>query len=297
MEKPYFSDRERGAKPRTSEEISQTVWAALYQLIQARMEDGSFGYRFPATCPDGRGPCGTASIAFWQTARAEIPDLPDDEYVLANNVPDTIVILDLLQFCAYAIAKPVQEDYHGFFRHYHLSFERKEGLKDFVANVNRLFARNGIAFELSKEGNVERLGPAVLAEGLREAVFQTGDSYLDELLERARILFLSPHSHDRQDALEKLWDAFERIKTLEPGSDKRAQANALLDLASPDIAPKFRDYLGTEAHQLTEIGNKLRIRHAETDREPIGDAVQIDYLFQRMFGIIRYLLKNTGRGG
>ena len=43
----YFSDRERGPRPRTAEDISATVWTALRHLIDSRIEDGSFGYKFP----------------------------------------------------------------------------------------------------------------------------------------------------------------------------------------------------------------------------------------------------------
>jgi hypothetical protein len=39
------------------------------------------------------------------------------------------------------------------------------------------------------------------------------------------------------------------------------------------------------------------IRHTETDKVPIQDSAQVDYLFQRMFSIIRLLLKASGRGG
>jgi len=37
----------------------------------------------------------------------------------------------------------------------------------------------------------------------------------------------------RRESLEKLWDAWERLKTVEPGGDKKAQAKALLDKSIP----------------------------------------------------------------
>lgn len=295
MKQDYFSDRERGARPRTSEDINERVWHALYELIETNIYNGGFGYRFPDMCSDGAGPCGTDLQAFWRTAHGEIPDLPEHPHTF--EVPDCLTILDLLQFCAQSVAAPISKGYHSFFKHEHLDFDRERGLSEFVGAVNRLFARNGIAFELTQEGYAERLGPPILAEELRAATFNAGDEHTNDLLETARARFLSPHPQGRQDALEKLWDAFERIKTLEPGPNKRAQADALLDRACPDATPKFRDYLGSEAHQLTNIGNQLRIRHAETDREAVSDAAQVDYLFHRMFGFIRFLLKNTGRGG
>ncbi len=274
----YFSDRERGPRARTDEVISVRVWGALYDLVQSGIDNGSFGFRFPEMCSDGRGPYGTDAAAFWRTARAEIPDLP--EQLRADEPPDTLAILDLLEFCANSIAQPVQRDFHSYFGHYHLRFEREAGLVEFVSAVNRLFARNGIALELTPEGVAQRLGPPLLRDGLRQAVFHTGDAETDKMLEDARRRFLSPQFPDRQDALEKLWDAFERIKTLEQGSNKRESASRLLDLAVGDQALKFRAFLDDEAKALTAIGNTLRIRHSEIDKEPLQNSQQVDYLFQ-----------------
>jgi hypothetical protein len=289
----YFSDRERGSRARTEEVISIRVWGALYDLIQGRIDDGSFGATFPDMCPDGRGPVGTDARAFWRTAEAEMPYLP--EQLRPDELPDTLAILDLLEFCSRSIAQPLQGSYHSFFDHYHLGFDRVAGLANFTAAVDRLFARNGIAFELTPEGLVQRLGPPGLRDELRQAVFHTGDADTDRLLEDARRRILSPHPADRQDAIEKLWDAFERIKTLEPGSNKRERATRLLDRAAPGDMSKFREFLETEAKELTTIGNTLRIRHSETDKEPLQGMQQIDYLFHRMFSFLHLLLQATSR--
>ena len=47
--------------------------------------------------------------------------------------------------------------------------------------------------------------------------------------------------------------------------------------------------------ELTEIGNTYMIRHTEVGKKPIMKSEQIDYFFQRMFGVVRLLL-GTGRG-
>ena len=60
-------------------------------------------------------------------------------------------------------------------------------------------------------------------------------------------------------------------------------------------SPKFRAFLENEARQLTEIGNNLRIRHAEVTTEQLQGLEQVDYLFHRMFGFLYYLLRMTGR--
>jgi hypothetical protein len=103
-----------------------------------------------------------------------------------------------------------------------------KGLKN-LSPTRTDFYRDGIGFELTPEGKAMRLGPSLLREALAGALFHTGDAETDRLLEDSRRLILLPHIEDRRNALEKLWDAFERIKTLEPGTDKRAQITASED--------------------------------------------------------------------
>lgn len=290
----YFTDRENGPKVRSAETINDRVWRGIYALIQSRLSDGGFGYRFPDQCPDGNGPIGCDWRAFERLLQAEVPDI---EWPLdADTPPDTPVILDLLEFCAASVGLPVEGWYHSFYRHHHLSWEREPGLAAFVSDINRLFARNGLAFELTPEGEARRLLPAPLAASLASALFTTGDSETDQLLEQARKRISLPRIEDRKDALEKLWDAFERLKTLESGNGKREQAEALLDRAAA-AGSQFRHMLGAEAKALTDIGNTFRIRHSEVGQESLTTPEQIDYLFTRMFAFIRQLLRTTGRGG
>jgi hypothetical protein len=215
--------------------IDSRVWGGLYALITTRLGDRSFGYRFPEQCPDGDGACGCDEQAFRRVLAAEVPwaewPLPP------NETPATPVILDLLEFCAGAVGQPIEGTFHSFFRHHHLSWERESGLQRFVADVNLLFARNGIAYELTPAGQARRLLPQPLAQALGWTLFVTGDAETDRLLEVSRIRIASPKPEDRQDALEKLWDAFERLKTLEAGPSKKVQADALLDRTARLAAP------------------------------------------------------------
>jgi hypothetical protein len=290
----YYTDREYGTRPPSIDTIDGRLWAGLYTLIQTRIGDGSFGLRFPERCPDGNGPCGCDEQAFRRVLMAEVPWI---EWPLApTEAPDTPVILDLLEFCARAVGEPIQGTYHSFFGHHHLSWDREAGLGRFVADVNTLFRRNAVSFELKLTGEARRVLPAPLAEAVGWTLFHTGDIEADRLLEAARRRILSPKPEDRQDALEKLWDAFERLKTLEPGANKREQADALLDrMAAPGSA--FRQALAREAMVLTGIGNSFRIRHSEVTQEALTSADQVDYLFTRMFAFVRIVLKGTGRGG
>jgi hypothetical protein len=167
------------------------------------------------------------------------------------------------------------------------------GRAKFAQDVNRIFERNGMAFEL-KDGEVVRIAPVGLQEELAATVFHSGDDALDQMLETARQKILNRALEVRLESLEKLWDAWERLKTLEPGRDKKEQAKALLVKASNE--PNLLERLNTEAKELTDIGNKFRIRHAEVDKMPIEQSIHIDYLFHRMFALIRLLLRASGRG-
>ena len=113
---------------------------------------------------------------------------------------------------------------------------------------------------------------------------------MDGLLEAARAKYLNPDLSIRRESLEKLWDAWERLKTLLDASDKRRSIGILLDKASAE--PEFRARLETEARELTDIGNSFMIRHTEIGKTAIADSQQVDYLFQRLFALTYLLLRS-----
>ena len=124
-------------------------------------------------------------------------EVPWVEWPLSvNEAPDTPVILDLLEFCASAVGEPIQGRYHSYFSHHHLSWDRDAGLTRFVADVNLLFRRNAVAYEITSTGQARRLLPQPLADTLGWAMFQTDDAETDRLLEAARQRFLSPKPDD-----------------------------------------------------------------------------------------------------
>ena len=61
-----------------------------------------------------------------------------------------------------------------------------------MCEVNRLFRRRGLAYELQDGGQVIRLEPVVLSETLTSAIFQSEDQELNRLLELAREKFHDP---------------------------------------------------------------------------------------------------------
>jgi hypothetical protein len=117
------------------------------------------------------------------------------------------------------------------------------------------------------------MAPAILHENLAEAVFRTHDAELDKLLEVSREQFLNRSLDVRRESLEKLWDAWERLKTVENGKDKKASANMLLDRATSEHT--LRQRLEGEAAALMEIGNTFMIRHAGTNKIPVVSASSV----------------------
>jgi hypothetical protein len=283
----YFSEREKGERPRESEQIGEIAWGGLQALVRARIDDGSFGATYPEACPDGRGPIGTNDSSFWQAMQAEIPGLPERPwYPSPDGPPRTLDILDMLEFCWRSVGKPAQRGFHEYFGHYHLSFDIDAGRAEFAEAVNRILRRNGLAYELTGSGQIQRLAPPVLRETLASCQFRTGDNELNRVLKTARRKFLDPDEAVRRESLEALWDAWERLKTLGTGADKKAQVSALLDTTAGGSSPKFREALEREARELTAIGNSLQIRHSEVNQERLAESTHVDYLFQRLFGLV-----------
>jgi hypothetical protein len=199
----------------------------------------------------------------------------------------------MIEFCWRCIGKPQRGGYHKFFGHYHLEFDIEAGRAEFAEAVNRIFRRGGLVYELTDKGRIERLAPPVLREALASAHFRTGDVELDRMLETARRKFLDPDDAVRRESLEALWDAWERLKTLGVGVDKKAQVSNLLDVAAGSSFPRLREALEREAKELTWIGNNLHIRHSETCQEKITLGAHLDYLFHRLFSLILAVLRTN----
>ncbi len=232
---------------------------------------------------------GSNGVAVWTAMRADIPNLP--EYLDREDRPRTLCILDMIEFSWRCIGKPIPIGYHKFFNHHHLDFDIDAGRDEFREDVNRIFRRNGLAYELDWSGCIERLAPPVLREELASAQFDTGDTDLDRMLEKARDKFSDPDETNRREALEVLWDAWERVKTLGKGPNKKAQITALLDHTAGSSTSKFRDALETDANELTRIGNSFQIRHSERNQERLNRSEHIDYLFHRLFSLIQVILR------
>ena len=295
MTEKYFSEREGDENPRESEVVEARAWLGISAAITSRVKDGSFGESYPASCPDGTVTYGTDEDRFSHAIRAEINDLPEIGYpwnaYQHDDPPPTLAILDLVEFCWRAVSRATIQGYHDHFNHSHLSYgpqARSTGREELRRTINPIFRRNGLAFELTENGQVERLLPSVLREALGSESLNFGEAELDRLLTTAVSKLRNPNRETRKEGLDALWDAWERIKTKD-GHEKKAGVKAILDQSAGPDSPTFREALEREAKELTRLGNSLQIRHTETDQEALAQSEHIDYLFHRLFALIQLL--------
>lgn len=113
--------------------------------------------------------------------------------------------------------------------------------------------------------------------------FQIDDNEFNKLVEQA----FQYYKEARIDtATEKIWDAFERIKTFYKQYDKKGSITKLIDIVSKKNA-EYREMVEEEFTSLTKLGNDFRIRHHETNKKDICCKEHYDYLFHRFIAVLR----------
>lgn len=296
-DRAFYSDRTGQPVPRVKEEVTANAWRGLVAVIQSRLADGYFAHAFPiCDCPDGSDVTGTSDRLLVDSLRAHVPEASDRPF-LSSQVPSTTVALDILDFLALKVEQPSGRKPHDWWRHEHLFFSSDQEWKDrsvseFCDEVDLIFARNGIAFAFGKDMRTYRLGPPEARQLMSSFRPMTGDLELDAKLADAVARFESRRAADRQDALEKLWDALERLKTLESPNKKVSVPKLLANAVTLVV---FRERLEAEFATLTDIGNKFAIRHHERNTPELPDNETRDYLFIRLAALIAYVLRRTGR--
>lgn len=293
----YFGEREQGLQPRTQEEITVPAWRGIVAAITTAPDTGWLAESFPAhDCPEGRSSItGSNQGQFYGALQGEHPEI--EIPLNANALPATVPALEVIEFFYRHISKPLSTSAHGYWHDVHYSdFSREAGQAEFAEKINTIFRRHLLAYELQRNGEVRRLLPPVLREAIISAEFTSEDNELNRLLEQARREFSNPDFRTRYEALKDLWDAFERLKTLEPPRTNKQQSSAAL-IARVSQDQTIRDMLNMEMRiELERFGNGFFIRHATAAQVSLQTSEEIDYLFLRLFALIRLVLRSTGRG-
>ena len=139
----YFSDKETGQKDRISEDITINIWNGIVSIFEEFKGKNYFSENFSEKCHDNSRVCGFDDRIFESRIKSEIPkiEIPivmkvekstysfNDNESISNNV-DKYMALDFIEFCFKNISESIQDDYHDFFKHYHLNFKNSKKLKD-----------------------------------------------------------------------------------------------------------------------------------------------------------------------
>lgn len=283
-----YRERTEGPQPRVFDDLPPKTKQGLIASLTGALERNMLARQYPQYCADGNGICGTDSRRAAVTMEALIPGLTWPP----NEDTDDGVIFDLVEFFSSRVALAENDQWHSYMRHYELKFNEQAGQTSFRVEIDSMLRAGGTLFTLTGGNHIERIGTPEVHAALSDLQPNTGDQDLDLLILEARRLYRSPKSQDRQTGLEKLWDSFERLKTIEPGADKRAQAESLLRWVSSE---PLREKVNDEMLTLTKVGNQFQIRHHETDKHPVPFPEGGDYLFSRLSTLIIFLLKVSNR--
>lgn len=259
----------------------------LGDSVEDMMKADLFSYDFPEHCPDNNAPCG-CDVNRMKTVFYGETGINYDETM---DTPSEGGIFSLVEFLYNHCSKPTHYREHSFFGHLDIGEVSKNlGQQRFTTEVNSLFKKLKIPFTLDS-GKIIKMGNEIFEKVIDPNIFNTEDAQTNVLLKKSISFFKEVDRTNRSMALEKLWDAWERIKTLED-VDKKTGVEKLL---SKGIAnEELRKQIDNEAKILTSIGNQFQIRHFEKDKIPLNEE-DVDYLYYRLFNLILRLLIGTDR--
>lgn len=159
-------------------------------------------------------------------------------------------------------------------------FYRHRSSDDFESQINSILRLNELPLKL-ENGKISNVIDIQMNKNLLSPVQEVG---LKELLQEATRYY---DKDNLQIAVEKLWDAFERLKTYYCSTtiDKKKSANKIVMDMSNNQQP-FIDLFEKEFHELTSLGNNFRIRHHETTKTDIQDKRHYEYFYKRCLSLV-----------
>jgi hypothetical protein len=222
-------------------------------------------------------------------------DIPDIYHYNANDYQ--YPLLDLIEYIIQNCNDINKTYYHKYFYHYHFTkLETNDVATIFQNEINEIFEKAGLLYKINKkiinkyETNfiIERITTFdIINTDIITNVSSVKEKGLRELLEEAVTIFKKPKPDEYKNAVEKLWDAFERLKTYyaKINKDKPNSITKIVKAMSCET-PKFEKIFDDEFKALSDIGNELRIRHHETYIIDIIDSRYYDYFFNRCLSLI-----------
>lgn len=285
-----------------TEIISIDMYALLFDCCQRYFDN--IAWKFSQKCPDGNVCCGLDEELLNNALRFEIPNLykgsndnitkPEKGYLSGGAQFDQYALLDFIEFIAENLKDIIQKKYHEFYKHDDFSHRDTRNIfETFQDEINKTFSQTGLLYTITDSGTIERVVEyGVSSNDIATIVNIVPEPVTKELLNEALALFRKPDPVDRKNAVEKIWDALERLKTYYV-NDELDKKNSIRKIATDMAVGQSELYtlFDTEFKALTEIGNKFRIRHHETNQTDITDTKHYDYFFNRCLSLIALALQ------
>lgn len=238
--------------------LAKSIRNQIYQLFVRNIStfrevDETSGWHYDITTPE----CMFRDISQFYTPKC----YQNNEYVPTSDLEPFLI--NTSPYCVF--------DAIEFYSHYNND--------DFVIKVNAILKNNHINYILENGKLVSSIEIDISAKdlsnvqevGLKDLITEAADYYND---------------NNKKIAVEKLWDALERLKTYySPTLDKKRSVNKIVESMSNN-QEEFRKIYDDEFRILTNIGNDFRIRHHETTKIEIKDEKQLDYFYKRCLALI-----------
>lgn len=154
---------------------------------------------------------------------------------------------------------------------------------NYPQKINTIFKLNKVNF-IFKDGEIR---PLLNAEIAIDSLRPIKDLGVEELLLEAEKFY---NNNELSNAVEKMWDAFERIKTYYFPLDKKESANKIIEQLS-GLNENIKEIFEKEFETLTRIGNNFRIRHHEKNKIDISDDKHYEYFYKRCLSLISVVVK------
>ena len=172
---------------------------------------------------------------FINTLKYSIPDLYINE-VGKVDLPseenyNQLALIDYIEFFAQNIMD-IRVTWNNFkYRDFEYidCLSTKYISNNFRDEINNIFNLAGLTFELKENGNIERINEwCSFVDEIQTDIKKVNEDGLENLLEEAVKLYKEPNPVSRKNAVEKLWDAFERLKTYYD-ANKKQSANKIVN--------------------------------------------------------------------
>lgn len=184
------------------------------------------------------------------------------------------------------------------------NYTQEENLEKLVLNsspktvfdIIELYAKyNNVSFEDEVNTILDGLhyklvdGKMMIQTTVAVKAVETQEPDLRELISIAETYFRKGDSESKQIALEKIWDALEKLKTYYLADKKRSIEMVIDKISKGDT--KMADTFRNEFDYLTKFGNTHQIRHFETGKIAIKDVRMKEYWYMRCLALINLAIK------